>query len=296
MSYNARVLCDSVSPAGGRLTTLELTFPRFLLPEFNTHRMLSRNAASSRAIPIKKRIEAVRNDPFIPEYWGANQKGMQADQEITAEDKDFAERFWRNCADAACCNAEWLESAHVHKQLANRLLEPFSWVTVIASATEWANFFWLRCHKDAQPEFRKIACLARDVYYESQPKELDYGEWHLPLIEQEDRLAVCNLCVNGYEHKIVETLCKVSVGRCARVSYLTHDGKRDVEEDIKLCNRLIHSGHWSPFEHVATPIDTHSRLIIDARTGNFRGWKQFRKDFEFENRSQLAKDPLDYER
>ena len=268
MTYNAKILADSVSLAGVRLTTMEVTFPRFILPEFNTHRMFSRNSASSRAIPVEKMIQRVKENPFIPEYWGANQPGMQASQEINNAEKKYAEREWRLALNNALSSAQFLLDAGVHKQLANRLLEPFSWITVIISATEWDNFFALRCHPDAQPEIRKIAEMMRDEMALSTPQLIQEGEWHLPLTPDLAELT------HRYDF---EDIKRISAGRCARVSYLTHDGKRDPEKDIELCEKLITSGHMSPLEHVATPAFRPKKSY-----GNFKGWVQFRQEIPHE--------------
>lgn len=263
MGYSARILADHLAPSGSRLTTFEITFPRIVLAEFNTHRVLSRNSASSRAIPVEKMIDRVRADPFIPTYWGKNQKGMQAEQELDAADRHDAEYAWRSAAGRALAAAQELLKIGVHKQLVNRLLEPFMWQTVIVTATEWDNFFALRNHADAQPEIREIASRMEELYRSSTPKEVPTGYWHMPLLNDLEVLRS-----EGYTE---DQLRLISVGRCARVSYLTHDGKRDPQADLDLCKRLQASGHMSPFEHVA--MARGSKI----ESGNFRGWTQLRK-------------------
>lgn len=260
MGYSARILADSLSPAGCRLTTFEVTFPRIVLAEFNTHRMLSRNSASSRAIPVEKRIAAVEADPFIPESFGRNQRGMQAGEALDGTEAAAAEHSWRVACRMAIGEARVLAGLGVHKQLANRLIEPFCWHTVIVSATEWRNFFGLRCHPAAQPEIRRIAEMMRALYDASAPTRLHIGEWHLPLVSAEERVEVA-------PHR----LPLVSAGRCARVSYLTHDGRRDLAEDVRLANQLMADGHMSPFEHPA------QALAIPDQIGNFSGFLQLRK-------------------
>jgi thymidylate synthase ThyX len=271
MAACARVLLDSISPAGVRLTTMEVTFHRFILPEFNTHRAFSRNASSSRAIPIGKVIARVRDDPAMPEYWGKNQSGMAARAELEPAARARAQAEWREALSNALASAERLAAADIdlHKQLVNRILEPFSWITVIVSATEWANFFTQRCHPDAQPEIRSIAERMLAAYRESTPGIVPLGGWHLPLILPDER---------GLDSL---TLRKLSVARCARVSYLTHDNVRDISRDLELYERLMSggaNGHWSPTEHVATPLDDPR-----AACANFRGWQQYRKLFDAEN-------------
>jgi hypothetical protein len=272
VSYEAKIITDSISPAGVRLTTLQVTFPRFILAEFNTHRMLSRNSASSRAIPVKKRIEAVLADPFVPEKFGRNQKGMQAHEEPISEyNTDEAETAWRFSARLATHYAKRLDKLGVHKQWSNRLLEPFSWHTVVVTATDWENFFHLRCHPDAQPEFQKIAGMMRDVMKASTPQTVLMGQWHLPYIRDVDWVETGLLTDSTWTQGGL--LARISSARCARTSYLTHEGVRNVDADLALVNgKLLPSGHMSPFEHPATPMDTATEYY-----GNFKGWCSYRK-------------------
>lgn len=263
MAYSARILADSVSRTGCRLTTFEVTFPRIVLAEFNTHRVFSRNSASSRAIPVEKMLKRIEEDLFIPIYWGKNQKGMQADQELTEAEQYEARYAWVSAKEKAVEGARALLKLGVHKQIANRLLEPFMWQTVLVTATEYENFFALRCHRDAQPEIREIAVRMRDLYRGHEPTLVPTWKWHLPLVEDQAQLEQ-----EGYT---LEDIRRIAVGRCARVSYLTHDGKRDPKADLELCARLQASGHMSPFEHVARALPT------DSVSGNFVGWEQYRK-------------------
>lgn len=293
MAYAARIVADSVNEAGDRLTTMEVTFPRFILAEFNTHRMFSRNSASSRAIPVRKQLARIMDDPFIPDYWGVNQPGMSASTELTGDERERANGEWLSARDDAVRHVEYLLGLNLHKQVANRLLEPFMWHTVIVTATEWSNYFALRTDKNAQPEIRVIAGMMRKVFEESQPQLLRRGEWHLPLVQDDEReWATAN----------IEEAKKVSAGRCARVSYLTHDGRKDHSEDIRLCESLMSNGHMSPLEHVATPYVSgkykHQRygdgfnndVVIKSAgwSGNFRGWQQFRKTVEHEHDFSLV--------
>ena len=276
MPYEALVLADSINPAGVRLTTLQIRYPRMVHAELMTHRDLSRGTSSSRAIPARVIRRQVRTDPAPPVFWGANQRGMQAAQQLTG---------WRlSVAKWAFFQSRWfvllvhwlLEKVGLHKQLTNRLLEPWMWVTVIVSSTQWNNFYALRCHKDAQPEIRRIALLMRRAMRRSRPMTLQAGEWHRPYgpsdIDEANKLAFRysgdHDCISKYDLVANYIAC----GRCARVSYLTQDGRRDAEEDLALATeRLAPSGHNSPFEHVAMALPT------DERCGNFRGWKQMRK-------------------
>lgn len=268
MSFACKILADSVGPTGSRLTTLEVTFPRIVLAEFNTHRMLSRNSASSRAIPVEKRIAQVESNPFMPAAFGKNRPGMQATETLDACETLDAAKEWQAAKDAALHHASRLAALGVHKQLANRLLEPFLWHTVIVSATEWSNFFALRCHPDAQPEIRTIAEMMRSAMADSSPVYLHGGIWHLPLVPDVGELL-------GTFSEL--DVAMISAGRCARVSYLTHDGKRDPVADLALAAKLRASGHMSPFEHVAYATDE------GAMIGNFRDWYQLRKRLPFEH-------------
>jgi thymidylate synthase ThyX len=268
VAYDARVLLDSVAPNGVRLTTLEVTFPRFVLAEFNTHRQFSRNSASSRAVPTAKLIERVESDPVIPLEWGRNKAGMSASDVLSNEEAHEATRVWLQARDDAIGHARALLDLKVHKQELNRILEPFLWHTVIVTSTEWENFFELRCAANAQPEIRAAALRMRDAMAASHALALSHGEWHTPLLQEDE---------DGLD---VATRKKVSAARCARVSYLTHEGCREIEKDLELYERLKSDRHLSPFEHVATP-------AADARFhANFRGWIQMRGEVENLGRSR----------
>jgi thymidylate synthase ThyX len=262
MGYAARVLLDSISDAGVRLTTMEVTFPRFVLSEFNTHRVLSRNSASSRAIPTSKLIERVVAEPVLPLEWGRNKAGMSATDVLDAREEEEGKRLWLEARDAAVAHARQLMELKVHKQVLNRVLEPYMWHTVIVTATEWSNFFELRCSPNAQPEICEAASRMRAALDESRPRRVAAGEWHLPLVQDDERALD------------IEIQKKISAARCARVSYLTHDGSRSIDKDVELYDRLRIDRHLSPFEHVATPADD------TAFHANFRGWVQLRASIE----------------
>jgi thymidylate synthase ThyX len=262
VAYSARVLLDSVGPSGVRLTTLEVTFPRFVLAEFNTHRQLSRNSASSRAVPTTKLIERVENDPVVPLEWGRNKAGMSASEMLSEDEAAAALKEWLRARDDAVRHAKALLDLKVHKQELNRLLEPFLWHTVIVTSTQWQNFFELRCAPNAQPEIREAALLLRAAMAAGEPRAIALGDWHTPLV-QDDELKVD-----------VETRKRISAARCARVSYLTHEGKRELAKDLELYERLRSDRHLSPFEHVATPAGD------DDFHANFRGWIQMRAEIE----------------
>ncbi len=254
----ARVIEDSIScPYGVRLTTIEVTLHRYMLPELNTHRQLSKNSASSRAIPVHRMMRKVAERPAIPVRWPSERKGMQGGDTIDNPDK--AREIWLAARDAAVVHAEMLVQCGVHKSVVNRLLEPFVPDTVIITGTEWDNFWDQRCSPLAQDDIRAAAEAMRAAYDASEPNPVVQGEYHLPYITTEDRSTID-----------MRVLPWISAARCARVSYLTHDGRRDPEADLDLFRRLrtAKPPHASPLEHVATPAKDGS--------GNFRGWYQLR--------------------
>lgn len=287
----ARVIADSLSPGDVRLSTLVITLPRIVLAELNTHRAISKSSASSRAVPIEKMIAAAENDPYIPEQWDRNGAGMQGHGLIEGADAERCVSEWLAARDEAVARARFLYVLGVHKQTTNRLLEPFLWHTVIVTATEWNNFFNLRCNPLAHPALRNTAEAMRTAMGQSTPRLVDYGEWHLPYFDPERDTDIAP-----------DARPKVCAARCARVSYLTHDGIRDPSKDIALADKLLADGHMAPLEHVARPIsheggesvllacsaDTVPRVDIpggrfvtvrerDLFVGNFRGWVQLRK-------------------
>jgi thymidylate synthase ThyX len=274
MITSAKVIDDSVTRFGHRLTTMEVTLHRFVLAEFNTHRAFSRNSASSRAIPVGKQLERVVKSPAFPLEWPSEQPGMQGGVPLEGEALEDAERlFFDAWYHTAYLVGKYLEehpekSDRLHKSLINRLLEPFMWHTIIVSATEWDNFFKQRCSPLAQPEIRVAAELMEQEFNSSEPRLIEDGDWHTPYIQDDER---------GLP---LETRKQISVARCARVSYLTHDGVRDLEKDVELYERLVSSlpPHWSPLEHVARPKKYAGDEGSAITLGNFTGWVQMRHD------------------
>jgi thymidylate synthase ThyX len=269
----ARIVADSVAPSGKRLTTFVVTYPRFILAELNTHRMLSRNSASSRAIPISKMLKAVFWNPALPVTWGENGKGMQAKKTLSKSKQRLAKLIWVSAAVTACGFSWLLSKAGVHKQLSNRITEPFSHMTTIISATEFENLFSLRAHPDAQPEFQELAFKMMEAYLASKPKELQVGEWHLPFADK-----------YVDDAPDVLSLLKISAARCARVSYLSFEGDIAFEKDYKLHDTLISSGHMSPMEHQAKVQGE------PGWSGNFYGFTQYRKTITGEARKLSRED------
>ena len=213
-------------------------------------------------------IAWVKDDPFLPVEWGQNQKGMQAGAPLSIEDAAKAELIWLEARDDAIKHTERLLELGVHKQISNRILEPWHHIAVVLTATQFANWFGLRVHAAAQPEIRVLASKMLECYKESTPEALTPGEWHLPFVREHE-----------YEWHSIPQLLKASVARCARVSYMNHDGTSpSIEKDIALHDMLAVSTplHASPCEHQATPLaDGESAAQF---SGNFgKGWKQYRK-------------------
>lgn len=269
--------------------TLETVIWRPLLAEQNTSRSHSRSSASSRAIPIRKQIERVMKDPAFPTYWGAEQPGMQSGGQLEGEDLERAQRLFRDVYDSTLYKVEQYllsikskygnlpeqyNSHTLHKSLLARLLEPWMWHTAIFSATNsgWENFFSQRATKrsgGAQAEFREMADACLEIWETHTPTNVDYGEWHMPYLRDDD-----DFLSHGDNEVGIKTM--ISTGRCARVSYLNHDGVKSMEDDLGVYKKLVTGDpvHWSPLEFVATPYQKfHSRTV---KSGNYHGWTQHR--------------------
>lgn len=285
--FHAKIVADSINQYGYRITSVECRYWRAIHSELMTHRAFARNAASSRAIPFYRfghtitgdsgpvpncTYAMIDNDPFFPLFIGAEQKGMQSGEELEHGKKIQAHGIIADMKTYCLQKCFELYKLGVHKSIINRYLEPWSYITVIITATEWNNFFRLRVHPAAEKHFNLLATLIKDSMSNSSPAELKTGEWHLPY-------------TTDIERKIdfiddMASLKKISAARCARVSYLTHDGKRDYNSDLDLFAKLIERNddvlHASPLEHVAQAAEA-------SFSGPFRGWKQFRKEYENEN-------------
>ncbi len=279
-----KVIADSRAPSGVRLTTVAATYHRFIHAEVMTHRDFSRNAASSRAIPAQKLADRIKEDPAIPVWWGKNQSGMQAYEEV--EDTEAAKEWWlRGMQLMLKHHAEGMDLG-LHKQIVNRVIEPWMKITLIISATRWSNYDFQRTHKAAMPEFQKLAHLCRQARKLSTPVPLKRGEWHTPYIREDDLVEFGVPFGMPNYAMLRHPILRISVGRCARVSYLNHEGIRDPKEDIALAERLEHEdqpeepGHWTPFEHVAM-----AQADKNLRSGNLHGWIQLRKCFQREYHS-----------
>lgn len=288
----AKIIADSVSAVNGqRITTFELEYPRFIHSELMTHRLFSRNAMSSRAVPIEKMISQVEDDPATPIHWGLNQPGMQAKEEVSGENeygydlKELLKARWHESAKFQASFAREFSNHGLHKQVVNRILEPFQLMKTVLTSTEFDNFFWLRKHEDAQPE---IKALAERMYEQLEWNkcltiELDAGDWHTPYYEA------------GYwlqdDETPLEDALAISSSCCAQVSYRLLDDS--IEKARKVYQRLVESTpvHASPFEHCASPMkepqQTDKYLWEDGMThmdkegnmwsGNLKGWIQYRQ-------------------
>lgn len=254
----AKVIAHSISPKGKEIVTFEVEYPRMVHAELLTHRSLSRNSASSRAIPILKMISLVWKNPATPVHWGKNQGGMSAKEELTGLRLFFAKFLWNFGSKMNCALSYALHLTGAHKQIANRITEPFSHIKVVITATEWNNFFALRNHPDAQPEIQALAKAMLEAKNHSAPKKLNYNEWHLPYVDDSSIP--------------VELAKKISASMCAQVSYRKADDTPEKAGNI--FKRLIESApvHASPVEHQATP-----STDPEYRSGNFVGWSQFRQ-------------------
>jgi thymidylate synthase ThyX len=320
VDITAKVICDSIGEHSPRLTTFLTRYNKYIHAEHLRHRSMSFCVSSSRAIPVSKNLEEVRSDALRagPVYWGAEQKGMQSDEELsderaieagwmTTSPKQDAQSAWKSAAEVAVKHAEYMVKTGVHKSIVNRLLEPFLHVNVLVTSCEpgLMNFFGLRLDKAAQPEIRVLAEQMWAAWNESEPRKLEPGQWHLPFIEPE-------LEPVGLAGDALQASIRVSVARCARLSYTSFEtGKRStVEEDLRLYDRLITSRpiHASPAEHQATPdeprvydddIDFGDIGEHEVRSfmkwckphlhGNLPGWVQYRKTLPGEAVAELPK-------
>lgn len=295
MTTSAIIIADSITPSGQRITTFQLRFWRAILPELNTHRVFSRNTASTRAIPVKAMITNIRKDPAMPLHWGQNQPGMQASDELTPFKRKLAKTLWLSAMWVATFFASIGAKLGMHKQTIGRILEPFAHSSTVVTSTEWSNFYALRRHPDAQPEIKALADAMFAAHQASTPKLLGAGEWHLPYIQEKDRddatafieenptFALPTRFVEDLPFEIdhkTQYLLAVSVARCARISYKLHDGiTTSFDSDIKLYARLLAAQplHASPAEHQAAPLHLLTGKDSHNWSGNLRGVVQFRK-------------------
>lgn len=272
---SVKIVADSISPSGIRIITFELEYPRIIHSELMTHRLLSRNAMSSRAIPIKKMIEQVQQNPAMPVKFGKNQPGMQDAGEHSAQlgDGYSAEEWWKLAGLSAARFAAEFADAGYHKQIANRLLEPYQRMKTVVTATDWNNFFWLRVDPDADPTIYELAKAMKEASDNSIPDPLEPGQWHTPYVDHvygfedinDKECAVFEgYCVLDEENKPVmltlEEALAISASCCAQVSYRVLNTSK--EKALDIYEKLVSGNkvHASPFEHQATPMTEYREI------------------------------------
>jgi len=290
-NYNgidATIIADSKNGKGERITSFVVTFPRMVLSEFNTHRVFSRNSASSRAIPFKTMLKRVNKNPFIPIAFQKEHKGMQGKEYLHGFKLKLAKGLWVGASKVAIASAKLLNMIPVTKQLCNRILEPFAWHTVIVTATEWENFFNLRYHEAAEIHIWDLAAKMKKARNASEPKLLFEGEYHIPfggnidnrkvekaILDIDERCA--HFTSEQWSNAVSEARIQIAIARCARVSYGNFEGQDDFKKDISLFNRLSGMGHWSPFEHVAKAMSNKTKKRWSR---NFKGFTQYRAELD----------------
>jgi hypothetical protein len=318
-TLHAEVISDSIGIVAPRLTTFKLRYPWIIHSEAQTHRVisldedteivertpslmadknLSRNAGSTRAIPVKKMIDSVLSDPYVPLFWGKNQKGMQAGEELSPAEVQKAKMAWMHALDNTVASARELDAMGIHKQQINRLLAPFSHITVVVSGTEWSNFYALRRHGAAEPHIRMLADAMWHAQFCSSPKLLGTSEWHLPFVGPQDwerawQMAGGSMRGSGARMTTpeqIKLLVKLSTARCASTSYKTVDGfDMTIERAAALHDKLVADIplHASPAEHQAQPDGTQIDRVNDWMNshlhGNLVGWRQYRKSLPGES-------------
>lgn len=291
MTITAKIIADSINAFGIRITTFELVYPRMIHSELMTHRLFSRNAASSRAIPISAVIEQVRSNPATPSHWGKNQPGMQARVELEGIELDACKVIWNDAMLSAVMHAERMTGINAHKQVANRILEPFVHMKTVLTATEFNNWWWLRDHEDADPTIHELAEAMRVAYNESTPDKLNDGEWHMPYVSWVSDIYGTQIFQDENFNDIsVEEALKISASCCAQVSYRKNDPSLAKAEDIYDKLVSMEPVHASPFEHSAKCSEyiatsqfnlpegiTHIDRYGNWWSGNMKQWIQHRQ-------------------
>jgi len=304
---NAKIIADSLSPSGSRITTYLLTYPRFIHGELMTHRMFSRNSASSRAIPFKKMVKMAKEDPFIPIAWQKDHKGMQGTEYLEIKPNVFGPvNGWLEARDKAVELANYLNELGVTKQLCNRLLEPFMWHTVIITATEFENFFALRCpayydgkvnhrsikdylkandsdiekypesywksinQSQAEIHIQALAESMWDAMNESIPEELKSGEWHIPFGEYIDENPKVETELELLSNKIHFT----SIADSADMEMLK------VKIATAMCAKLSYNNHGS-IVNFSKDLDLHDMLLRNKHMSPFEHCARVMSDVEY---------------
>jgi thymidylate synthase ThyX len=290
MTVQAKIIADSINERGTRVTTFELEYPRIIHSELMTHRVFSRNAASSRAIPVKTMIDLIEANPAIPSQWGKNQPGMQAKEELDDVSKESVKQLWLHACSDAVAHARVMNDIGAHKQVINRITEPYQHMKVVLTATNYANWYYLRDHADADPTIAELASKMLHEHTLSVPNLLRTGDWHMPYVRMdydhsdlgEDQ---CFYDEQGNQVSTEQALM-ISVSCCAQVSYRKTDDSLEKAEDIY--KKLIESKptHASPTEHQCQAFDastfwpegiTHVDRNGTHWSGNIRDWIQYRQ-------------------
>jgi hypothetical protein len=292
----ATIVADSVGADAPRLTTFQLIYPRFIHAEVMTHRVFSRNASSSRAIPTSKMLGSILREPARPVDWRMNQSGMQGYEPASEECVAECVRIWDAACAAAVGYAQAMDATGIHKQVINRLTEPYQHIRVVLTATDLDNFFALRDHEAAEPHIQVLAKVMQKAMDTSTPVNLTKWDWHLPYVDDEAvesaKAWFNDLSNKGAIGSLENLLCRISAARCARVSYKTFDDKPStIAADLDLYEKLVGSApiHASPTEHQASPdfwLTRGDRWLEPQLHGNLTGWKQFRKTIANENLQQ----------
>lgn len=295
------ILASTAAVSGTRIYTIRMRYPRPIHGEIMTHRDFSRNARSSRAVPVRTMLEEVKNTPYIPWHWYKNKPGMQGTEPLTPDEEEKAKAIWIQASKYAVQSVEGLfdpNGLNIHKQNPNRLLEPFSWIDTLITATKWNNFLWLRQHNAAEPHLQDLANLVSLAISNTQPQELGINGWHLPYVSDEELgndIAEWLYDGNGElfglgQGDIIKAAKMISAARCARISYVPFDGDGSYLREIERANRLLKDErvHASPFEHQAKPdvnfaADRTLSPLVTGKWmhpelhGNLTGWIQHRK-------------------
>ena len=266
MSAQVKVIAHSIAEHKHTVATLAVRYWRGIHAEVLTHRDFSRNASSSRAIPVMRMLKQVWNEPAGPIHWGANRPGMQATEQLTGWRLWAAKALWKSAARCAAAHSWAMGKIGLHKQVANRTTEPYQYINVLITSTQWDNFFALRLHSDAQPEIQELAREMKMALTTSTPRLLRKGEWHLPYVSDRELLTYG-----------VEDALRMSTARCARVSFLNHDMTDPVPaKDYKLHDDLVGADpiHASPTEHAVQAMENADRYA------NFCGFRSYRRCVE----------------
>lgn len=285
---SAKIIADSINPRGVRITTFELIYPRIIHGEFMTHRVFSRNAASSRAIPVSAMLDQIEKDPAMPVHWGKNQPGMQADEELDDNAKEAVKQLWLEACKQAVSISRLMHSMGAHKQVANRITEPYQYMRTVMTATELNNWDWLRDHKDADPTIHELASATKQARNNSTPAYLKYGQWHLPYVSTGySKLDGSQIYYDENHNQIsLKEALMISASCCAQASFRKANASLEKAEDVY--GRLIESEpvHASPVEHQAMCFDntyywpegvTHRDRSGTYWSGNLRDWIQYRQ-------------------